>query len=86
MRELLPQVRPLRYWRGRAAARIDFALFWERVGTVALFQRIQVAYQIGSDEEFAERCFRATSNTARLKAVCEVLCTVDIIIKFAEDA
>ena len=74
------------YLFNRTHGRVNFALFWERVGVVALFQRLQVAYQVGSDEAFAARCFNATSNTARLKAMCSVLSTVDIQIKFAEDA
>jgi hypothetical protein len=75
------------YWRRNYGKRhIDFNLFWERVGTVALCQRLQVAYQVGTDEAFAARCFNAHTGTAQCRAMCTILASPTLIIGFAEDA
>lgn len=73
-------------WQSEPDSEIDFALFWERVATVSLCQRLQVAYQVGNDPEFASRCFNAFSNKAQLIAMCSILANPSIIIGFAEDA
>lgn len=51
---------------------IDIPLFFEQIAMAALLVRMQVVYNLATDEMFAMRSFRAHSASARLRAIAAV--------------
>lgn len=52
---------------------IDHGVFWERVAACIVMQRLQMCFDVATDEVFAAHMFRAHSATARLKIVAQLL-------------
>ena len=50
----------------------NFAAFFERLAMASMLIRVQVIYNLATDEMFAVRSFRAYSAPARLRAIAAV--------------
>jgi hypothetical protein len=55
------------------SAEVDFASFWERIASISVLIRAQLAYRIATDDVFATRVFKAFSATARLRAIAALM-------------
>jgi hypothetical protein len=55
------------------ASLLDFNTFFERITAYLLCQRLQIVFDLASDEIFASKVFGAYSATARLQRIVQVL-------------
>jgi len=51
----------------------NFAWFWTQVAMFVLCQRLQMCFDVATDERLSAQVFRAYSATARLRLVAEIL-------------
>jgi hypothetical protein len=59
---------------------VDFVYFFEQLSVACLLVRMQVMYNLATDELFSARTFRAHSATARLKAVAIVATAENLMV------
>lgn len=52
---------------------LDFATFFERIAAVSLLIRMQLVWQVATDDVFAAKMFKAFSATAKLKVAAALL-------------
>lgn len=60
------------------ATPIDFGVFWERVFAYSTHMRLQVCFDIATDERLSRELFADYSPSARLRRVAQVI-TADVL-------
>ena len=70
------EVQPIKTWHSPAAEPdLDFSAFFGAIAMASMLIRMQVIYNLATDEMFAVRTFRAYSAPARLRAIAAVAVT-----------